>query len=226
MRVNGFLPGLLSVGLLASTASAQLVISPIGKPPAARIETGVSAACSAIDYLLYDGRSHTVYRGSLGAYAAKSVDDTSDVWCSLNLLGLSDATGPEVDANAGYQLSLGGRWHIFERGLGAVTLYGFGQYMFEKYDTAVGPKKMFIFEATGGAVGSYSFHPNFTGYAGAELVAYSDGEMRGAPEPDLQRENRVTVRGGAAYELKKYVVRAEMAIGSERSMLVGVSRMF
>lgn len=226
MRVNGFLLGFLAAGLLVSTASAQLVINPIAVPPANRIDIGVATACSAIDYSMYDGRSRTVYRGSMGAAISKSVDDTSDIWGSVNLLGLSDAKSPEVDSDLGYQISIGGRWHVFQQGLGAVKLYGFGQYMFEKYDTAVGPKKMFIFEATGGAVGSYSFHPNFTGYAGAELVAYSDGEMRGAPEPDLQRENRVTVRGGAAYELKKYVVRAEMAIGSERSMLVGVSRMF
>lgn len=226
MRANGFLLGLLGVGLLASTASAQLVVNPIGKPPAGKIETGVSTAYSAMDYLLYDGRSHTVYRGCVGAYAAKSVDDKSDVWSSLNLLGIADATGPDVDAEVGYQLSLGARWHVFERGLGAVTLYGFGQYMFEKYDTAVGPKKMFIFEATGGAVGSYAFYPNLRGYAGAELVAYSDGEMSGAPEPDLRRENRVTVRGGAAYELNKYVLRAELAMGSERSVLLGVNRTF
>jgi hypothetical protein len=226
MRVHGFLLGFLAAGLLVSTASAQLVISPIAVPPATKVEVGVATGCSAIDYSMYDGHSRTVYRGTLGASVATSVDDTSDIWGSLNILGLSDANTAQVDADLGYQLSIGGRWHVLQQGLGAVTLYGFGQYLFEKYSTAVGPRKMFLFEATGGVLGSYSFHPVLTGYLGAELVAYTDGEMSGVPDTDVERDGRVTVRGGAVYELSKYFLRAEIALGSERGILIGASRAF
>jgi hypothetical protein len=226
MRVNGFLLGFLAAGLLVSTASAQLVINPIAVPPANKIDIGVATACSAIDYSMYDGHSRTVYRGSMGAAISKSVDDASDIWGSLNLLGLSDAKSPEVDADLGYQLSIGGRWHVFQQGLGAVTVYGFGQYLFEKYSTAVGPRKMFVIEAAGGAMGSYAFHPLLTGYLGAELVAYTDGEMRGVPDTDVERDGRVTIRGGAVYELNKYFLRAELSLGSERGILIGASRSF
>jgi hypothetical protein len=222
MRAHGILVGVLTAGLFVSAASAQLIINPIGKPVGDRIEVGLSAAYSSIDYAIDRDEGHGIDRMVIGVSLSKAIDETTDICGSAAWLAKSNPEDDGVDSIGGYLLSLGARKHVFERGLGKVTLYGLGHYMAEKYDWNVhGSYKMYLFEATGGAIVSYDFNPGLTGYAGAELIAYSDGELQGNGRPDFDRDGRITIRGGTTFNMTKYWIRTELALGSEKALTVG-----
>ncbi len=227
MRKHGFLTGLLTVGLFVTTASAQLIINPVGKVAGEKWETGISLSYSCIDYAIdYDG-NHGFDRTVIGASLAKAIDDMTDICGSIAWLANSSPNDSNVDSAGGYLISFGARWHVFERGLGTVNLYGLGHYMAERYDwNSHGSYRMYLFEATGGAVAAYAFNPNFTGYAVAELIAYSDGELQSADRLDFDREGRITVRGGAVFDMTKYWIRAELALGSENALVIGAGQSF
>jgi hypothetical protein len=227
MRAYEILMGFLATGLLVSTASAQLIVNPIGKPANDKIEAGLSLAYSSMDYVLPEtDDSVGIKRMVMGVSLATAVDETTDICGSIAWLAKSDPDADGWNSSGGYLLSFGARMRVFERGLGTVALYGLGHYMAETYDIHDSSYKMFLFEATGGAVAAYAFNTMFTGYAGAELVAYSDGELRGNTRPDFDRDGRVTIRAGAVFDMTTYLIRTELALGSETTLMVGVSQLF
>lgn len=226
MRTSGVLFGILAVGLFVSSASAQLVINPLARAPSEKIEVGIAAAYSSIDYTLFEfDKNNGVDRWVIGVSAARAYDEKTDICGSAVWLAKSDPEG-SVDSSGGYLLSLGARSHIYERGLAALTVYGLGHYMSEKYEIAGASYDMFLFELTGGALGSYAIKPTLIGYAGVELIAYSDGESRGASRFDIERDGKFTLRGGTMFVLNKYWIRTELALGSETALTVGAGRPF
>lgn len=227
MRADGILMGLLTVGLLVSTASAQLVISPIRAASDEKMGAGVTVCYSSIDYTLDETiKNNGTDRWLIGAFLTKGVSDTTEICGSIAWMAKSDPEGDGVDSDGGYILSLGGRMLAFERGLGSVSVYGLGHYITERLKWSDEKFKMFLFEVTAGAVGSYDINPSLTAYAGAELVAYSDGEIRGSDRPDIERDGRITFRGGAMYTFTKFWVRAEADFGSEKGFSLGAGRSF
>lgn len=229
--------GLFVVGLAVCTASAQLVVNPVGKTDAGKFEAGAALLMSTIEY---DGGGD-INRTMMGGYGAFGINDMFDAYGSAAYSFKSDIDDVDGIDGSGFVLSGGVRAKIFVQNQLSVFAYGMLQYWSETYDGKAYGGKFSIdisaIELGAGALVAYQVMPELSVYGGLELMPFSSGESETTynghhtgdmddDDGDVDRDTIFTIRGGATYNMGSYWLRGELAVGGETAFLAGAGVSF
>jgi hypothetical protein len=239
----------LALSLVAIPAGAQLIVDPTARADVGVTEAGAALAISEVEYDEGD-----IERQVLGVYGAYGVGDWFDVYGVLGLI-IDAEPSDWGDSGDGFMLAVGARSALRQIDSWTFLAYGQLQYITEDYGSesasdvdGLGDPVSVSADAEGtitelilGGVARYDLNDQLSLYGGIDLIPYSDGEADvsvnvsgggpiaglGADDSfDFERDNMIGIRGGATYDLASFWLRAEIALLSEQTFLLGAGTTF
>ena len=231
--------GLLAAALWVAPAEGQLMFEAAGKAGAGTIEVGIAGGMSTVEYDVDDLGDNEIERSAVAVNAAYGLTPMIDLCGALAYLVDVEPEGWH-DSGDGLAIAGGLRACVMERDPLAVYAYGqilyltedFGEGWIEDGGFAVRVDgENTLMELTIGALCTYPLMDAVTVYAGAEVVAMSEGEVEldaGAMSADYDHERNdvLGVKLGARYDLQSYWLRAELGLINEETILLGAGMVF
>ncbi len=192
-----------------------------------------------------------VERQILGVTLAYGISDAVDVFLAAGLIldaepQIRDDDLRWRDSGDGYLLSAGARGVLYRQDQFSLMGYGYVQHIDEDYGRLRDEYDFFIettrleadrTELALGVLGRYDVTEEFHVYAGLEVILVDDGDLnvkfteenlvtedvfRERVTFDMDRDDILTARAGAAYQAGNALLRAEYAFLGEETLTVGV----
>lgn len=204
-----------------------MLVSPTQLAPTGHSTIGGTFALTETEYDL--GVSRDIERSMIGADGGFNVAPEVDLIGQVGLIFDSEVENSSADDGSGFMLGGGARFGIHQSG--KTRLFGYGMLNFTR-ETFDGPGEL-EYEITlldlhaGGAV-AFLVGPTIQPWVGLELVLHSDGDLESkvgdtTSEIDVERDDRLGLRGGVNFRLPSSTIRLDMTLVSETSFLFGMA---
>ena len=201
--------------VVSELASAQFFANPTVIARRTNLVTG-GMLFSEVDY--ENGSRFDIERKLLAVDYAVPAGDDFDY---IGMFGLSIDSELETEDGTGLLFGGGVRFLVHEEGPLRVTGYGGLVHVRD----SMGDVDFSIFEFHGGGAFAYRATTKLTPYAAIGIVPFSDGEVEvGSASADIERDDYLTIRLGASFYTRSYLLHSELTFGGEQNFQIGASK--
>jgi len=206
------------------SVSAELLASAASKAEEETFEVGVSFVDSTVTLKGSDSNidNTDVDRQMIPVYAAYGLNDMMDAYAGVAMILKSEAEDVNGDGDG---LAWGGGIRGNLPFGDEFTLRGYAQFLYisEEYDDGLKGNGWFL---DVGALAMYEASDDLNIYGGLELAPTENFELKtsgqysGGPF-DLERDDLLTIRLGAKFNMDTFFLRGEAAFAGEQSFTIG-----
>jgi len=209
-----FLLTVLSL-VLASSASAQLLVSPHTKALKGELSIVPSLSIGEVEYES-GGGDFDIDRFIIGIGGVYGLNEMLDIYLELGYTLEAELNSGNDDT--GYIIGTGIKGLVYRQDRFSVIARGGARFIDEDYGNGSDGT---IVDLELGAVGRYALQNNLVIYGGLDLYPVSEGEIDAAGlDIDIERESIIGLRGGAAYRFDGFSVNGEFSIVGEKGFAV------
>ncbi len=200
----------------ASSASAQLLVSPHTKALKGELDLIATLSIAEIEYEADLGGDSDVDRFILGIGGVYGLNEFLDIYLELGYtLEAELDSGPD---DTGFVVGTGIKGVVYRQDRFSVIARGGARFIDEDYGNG---SEGTIVDLELGAVARYALQNNFVIYGGVDLYPISEGEIEvGGFDFDVERESILGLRGGAAYRFNTFSINGELGILGEEGFMI------
>ncbi len=196
----------------ASSASAQLLVSPHTKALKGELDLIATISIAEIEYEADIGEDFDVDRFILGVGGVYGLNEFLDIYLELGFSLESELNSGNDDT--GIVIGTGLKGVVYRQDRFSVIARGGARFIDEDYGNG-GDGTIVDLEL--GAIGRYALQNNFVIYGGVDLYPISEGEIG---DIDIERESIIGLRAGAAYRFDAFSVNGEIGILGEEGFMI------
>jgi hypothetical protein len=211
-----------------ASVSAELLASPTSKAEAEAFELGAAFISSEIT-LENDGDDSDIERQMISVYGAYGVNDMVDVYAGVAMILKAEADDINADGDGfGWGGGIRGDLPIGDE----VTLRGYTQFLYisEEYDPDGLDGEGWFVDV--GVLAMYEASDDVNIYGGLELAPFDNFEVKVSGDYlnhqtiDFERDDLLTIRLGAKFDIEDLFLRGELAFAGEKSFTIGAGMTF
>jgi hypothetical protein len=225
--VHRFVPRafFVAAALFASTARAQLLMDTSANVGDGRARLGGALSLSEIAYDV-DPVTRDIDRTTLGATFDYGVTREVDLTAQLGFIVETDLEDVDDDGD-GFTYGLGIRATVHRPSPRArVGIYGLFDSQNEEIKDGSTKYKIKTSELHLGGLFAYAISPKVEPYAGVEIVAHDDGEVKvsspaGGGSTDIDRDDILNLKLGISAAIGSADLRGELTLVGEQTFTIG-----